>query len=71
MAKVYQVLSTRPNLYSERGTPVNGFHITALLFEFDETVEIDVPKMDEKTVDNRIKMLLEQRRKLDTLGDDE
>ena len=70
MAKVYEIVETSPQIYSELGSVVNGFLIRGRLTQYDEPFTINVAKMDTKVINDKILALVRQREMLDTLGDD-
>ena len=69
MGMLYTVTNQQPTVYLDNaGAPVQGFRVDFTLTEFDEGGSINVPKLDEKLIDVRIKELLSQRQKLAKLG---
>ncbi len=69
MGAIYTVTNSQPTVYLDNaGAPVQGFRVDFTLTEFDEGHSINVPKLDEKLIDARIRETLVSRQKLAKLG---
>ena len=66
--QVYEITKVEPRLYLAGGQAVNGHHITAFFPDFNESVEVDVPRLDASLVHDRVMELYNARVKLLSLG---
>ena len=65
----YIIEHTQPTVYTDnKGSAVTGFAVSVTFPEFDETHQINVPKLDPSVVKAAVETLLEQRRALASLG---
>ena len=69
MPALYTITDTKPTVYLDNaGAPTQGFQVSFTLTEFDEGHSINVPKLDPKLIDARVKEVLAQRQALAKLG---
>ena len=66
----YKILRATPTFIETRtGLPKPGKSLTVLLVDFDEEHTIDVESLDPLVVEPAIEALIEQRERLDQLGE--
>lgn len=69
MPALYTITDTRPSTYLDNaGSPINGYQVSFTITEFDEGHFINVPKVDAKLIDARIKAFIADRQALAKLG---
>lgn len=69
MSPKFTVDKTMPTVYlNNANQAVSGFIVFVTFPEFDETHEVKVPNLAEKTVNDAIQKLYDQRVKLANLG---
>lgn len=69
MGQIYTVENQQPQTYVEEGVPINGFLVQVRLHEFNEILQLNVPRLEADLIAARVQEMLEQRRRLAELGD--
>ena len=68
----YSIQKTGNTTYiGPAGNVINGFLLTVLLVEFNETLLLNVPSLNADVVKTEIEKVLEQRKALANLGQEE
>lgn len=69
MGAIYTVTRTQNAMYLDEGNnPIPGYQVRFIMHEFGEGFDINVPSLDPEVIDKRVMEIIENRRKLATLG---